>query len=351
MTERQLFEGYRIGLAGPMLGGNDGWVTSQHEILAQRFSDEGAVVHTTSPKVGRAARLVDTLRSVSSWAGEVDVVLIAAFSGPAFWITDTTSWIARRRRIPQVLVLHGGDLPQYVRDHPRRTGRCLQRADVVVAPSPYLAAEVPTGRPVPVIPNVFDLEGIQFRERTEVRPRLLWMRTFHQIYNPLLALDVLVEVRSRYADATLTMAGQEKGLLEACKQHAIELGLRDAVSFPGFLNEAQKRSAFMEHDIFLNTNDVDNAPVSVLEAAAAGLPVVATAVGGLPYLFDDGTNALLRPASDGGALAEAVVALLGDPRLAHRLSLGGRAVAETSAWTAVRGHWKSTISQATAERL
>lgn len=341
MTE---FSGHRIGLAGPMLGGNDGWVTSQHEILAQRFADEGASIRTTSPKPGRVARLVDTLRSVDSWAHEVDVVLIAAFSGPAFWITDATSIVARHRDIPQILVLHGGDLPQYVREHPRRTRRCLDRADAIVAPSPYLATGVSAGRPVPVIPNVFDLDGIEFHQRTELSPRILWMRTFHPIYNPLLALDVLAQVQKRHPSAILTMAGQEKGLLGACKQRAIDLGLRDAVDFPGFLDEAQKRAAFAEHDIFLNTNDVDNAPVSVLEAAAAGLPIVATAVGGLPYLFDDGTNALLRPAGDTLALADAVLNLLDQPILAERLSQGGHRVAEQSAWNTVRELWKKQLS-------
>lgn len=340
MTGRQSsFEGHRIGLAGPMLGGNQGWVTSQHEVLAGRFAAEGAAVLTTSSEPRRVPRLVDTIRAVNGWAGRVDVILIAVFSGPGFWIADATSRLARQRGIPQVLILHGGNLPRYVDRHPRRARACFNRADIIVAPSPYLADEVPTSRRICVIPNVFDLDGIQFQERSSLRPRLLWMRTFHPIYNPLLALEVLAQVRARRPGATLTMAGQEKGLLRACQARAHALGVGGAVAFPGFLNEEQKRQAFIDHDVFLNTNDVDNTPVSVLEAAAAGLPIVATAVGGIPYLFESGSNALLGPAGDASVLSEAVLQVLSDDKLARRLSVAGRALAEQSAWESVRLLW------------
>lgn len=339
------FSGRRIGFAGPMLGSNPGWVISQHEILAERMAEEGAEVFTTSPKARRLPRLIDTLRSVRRWRGSVDVIIIAVFSGPGFWMADATSRVGRRCGIPQVLVLHGGNLPAFANRHVVATRRLLERADVVVAPSQYLASEVPTQSTIEVIPNVFDIGTIPYRERREPRPRLLWMRTFHPIYNPLLALDVLDRVRRCHPEATLTMAGQEKGLLDGCIQRAAELGLVDAVTFPGFLNEHQKRQALVDHDVFLNTNDIDNTPVSVLEAAAAGLGVVSTDAGGLTYLFRDGEEALLVPRDAPDAMAEAVVALLGDAVLAQRLSIGGRRVAEQSDWRTVRERWLSLLDR------
>lgn len=342
---RGSFSGRRIGFAGPMLGSNPGWVISQHEILAERMANEGAEVFTTSSKVGRLARLIDTLRSVRRWRGRIDAVVIAVFSGPGFWMADVTSRVAKKFRIPQILVLHGGNLPAFATRHTSATQRLLKRADAVVAPSQYLASELPAQGAIEVIPNVFDIGTIPFQERGELRPRLLWMRTFHPIYNPLLALDVFDRVRRRHPEATLTMAGQEKGLLAACVERAGELGLADAVTFPGFLDEQQKRQALADHDVFLNTNDVDNTPVSVLEAAAAGLPIVATDVGGLLYLLRDGQEALLVPRNDPDAMADAVEALLGDAALAQRLSVGGRSVAERSDWRTVRYRWLSLLDQ------
>ena len=58
-----------------------------------------------------------------------------------------------------------------------------------------------------------------------------------------------------------------------------------------------------EHDIFLNTNVVDNTPVSVLEAAASGLVPVATAVGGVPKLLTDDVDSLLVASGDDEAMA------------------------------------------------
>lgn len=337
------FDGFAIGLAGPMLGSNPGWVTSQHEILAEQFHQEGAVVRTTSATPGRLERLIDTVWTVGRWRRRVDVVIIAVFSGPGFWIADVTSRIARWLRIPQVLVLHGGNLPEFRRRHPRAVEACLARAEEVVAPSRYLASRIPTKRPVRVIPNTFDVSAIPFRERRQLQPRLLWMRTFHPIYNPQLAIESLAVLRATHPDATLTMAGQDKGSLDDCVRRANELGVDDAVTFPGYLDEGAKRSAFEFHDVFLNTNDVDNTPVSVLEAAAAGLPVVATEVGGLPYLLEDQTSALLVPPGDATAVAQAVDRLVTDTSLAARLSRNGHRRAMESDWTAVGPQWSAVL--------
>ena len=74
------------------------------------------------------------------------------------------------------------------------------------------------------------------------------------------------------------MAGSDQGLLEPTKRLAEELGLSERVHFPGFLTGEGKLSALDEHGVYLHTNSVDNAPISLLEAAASGLPIVGCAV-------------------------------------------------------------------------
>lgn len=333
------FSGWSIGLAGPMLGGNEGWVTSQHEILAERMRSEGARVFTTSSHPGRFPRLVDTVNSVLRWRGRVDVIVIAVFSGPGFRVAEITSRVAQMCGIPQILVLHGGNLPNFAQQHERRVRALFSRASGVVAPSQYLPDQLRLDRDIQVIPNVFDIGTIPFRVRTEVHPRILWRRTFHELYEPRLALEVLVRVRQHAPTAELTMAGQDKGLLRSCRQHAARLGVDGAVRFVGFLDEAGKRTALDSHDVFLNTNSVDNAPVSVLEAAAAGIPIAATNVGGIPYLFEDGVSALLRTNGDAVGLAEAVTSLITEPGLGAKLSLNARQIAELSDWNTVRARW------------
>ena len=74
-----------------------------------------------------------------------------------------------------------------------------------------------------------------------------------------------------------------------------DLGVSERVEFAGGVAKADVPAALSRGDIFLNTTNVDNTPVSVLEAQAAGLAVVSTNVGGLPFLLEDGKNALLVP--------------------------------------------------------
>ncbi len=195
------------------------------------------------------------------------------------------------------------------------------------------------------IPNILEIENYSYRHRPSVDPQLLWMRTFHEIYHPQMAVEVLAELRQTHPEATLTMAGQEKGLHATVQTLAQQRGLSAAVRFPGFLGPQDKAREFAGHDIYLNTNHVDNMPVSVLEACAFGLPVVATAVGGVPHLLRDGETGLLVPDGDVAAMAGAVRRLLDEPELAGALSANGRRLAESCAWEPVKARWEALFAE------
>ncbi|HEX5720675.1 MAG TPA: glycosyltransferase family 4 protein [Thermoanaerobaculia bacterium] len=326
----------RVGLIGPMLGSNPGWAVGQGEVLAGLLEREGWDVRTASSRVNRWLRLADVATSPWRWHGRVDVLVLMVFSGPAFRLVEAASAAGARLGMPMVFWLHGGNLADFAGRHPARVRRVLARGRASVAPSKFLAE--PFG--ARVIPNVVDLDQYPYRHRAQVAPRLLWMRTFHELYRPDLALKALERLKT--TGATLTMAGQDKGLLAQTRRRAEEMGLD--VRFPGFLDAESKRREFARHDVFLNTNQVDNAPVSVLEAAAFGLPVVSTQVGGIPHLLRDGEEALLVPEGDAEALAASVRRLLDEPGLAARLSAAGREVAERSSWPRVKPLWQELLA-------
>ncbi len=337
----------RLCFVGPMIGRNPGWVTTQGELLADRFAAEGWVVHETSPHPSRPLRLIDTVSCLLRWRRQVDLVVLSVFSGPGFVMADVSSLLARLYGIPTIMWLHGGNLPDFCAAHPSWSRRVLRRASHTVAPSTFLA-DLPgtSDGTLEVVPNLIDLSSLPYRQRSAVAPRLLWMRTFHPIYNPLLAVKAFARIKEVHPDATLTMAGQEKGIQAEVEAEVRRLGLGDAITFPGFLNPEAKAETFDTHDIYLHTNHVDNAPVSVIEAAAAGLPIVATAVGGVPHLFKDGTSALLVQDDDDAAMAAAVQRLLSDPKLAEQLSVNGRELSEQSSWPSVRDRWTQAFKAA-----
>jgi len=349
--------GVRVGIVGPLLGHHPGWVISQGERLADRLASDGIVVRTTSGHIGRVARAADTVRAIHGWSGEVDVAVVMVFSGPAFAVTSLACRAARATGLPVVLWLHGGNLPDFAHRHPRWVGRVLGRARAIVAPSAYLARAVPTdadtdraagtGRPVMIIPNIIDTTVTPFTSRTPLRPRLLWMRTFHPLYRPEWAVETLL-LLERFPDATLTMAGQDRGELAAVRSAAAAAGLADRVRFAGFLDAEGKERAFTDHDVFLNTTATDNAPVSLLEAAAHGLPIVSTAVGGIPDLFPDRVAAVL--ADDPQGLADGVSEVLTDVGLARSVSASAHERSCECTWERVGPRWHRLLVDCARDR-
>lgn len=318
------------------------------EELRDRLASAGWQVTAASDAAGALGRALGMLAAVRRLRRRIDVVSIDLFSGRAFWWAEAVSRLARRYGLPQVLVLHGGGLPAYARRHPTRVGRLLARADRRIAPSAYLAEALGTAeRPVEVIPNPLPIADYDFRPRRSVRADLVWLRSLAALYNPQMALRTLARVRSGHPDATLTLYGPDRrdGTAGELREIARREGLGAAVRLAGPVPKREVPERLARHDIFLNTSWVDNVPISVLEAMATGLPVVSTAVGGIPHLLEDGRTALLVDADDDRAMAEAVSRLLAEPDLAARLSRTGREAVERFDWDEVLPAWKRLFSE------
>jgi glycosyltransferase involved in cell wall biosynthesis len=325
---------------GPALGRHEGWVTTQGEVLAGLFATEGHPVLVSSDRIHPLARGAAHAVDLVRWRRTADVAVVSVFSGRAFALAVESVATARALGISTVAWLHGGNLPELGAAHPRWARRLLTGVDAVVAPSTFLARWADSIRPgTEVIPNVLDLGAYEFRPRRRLRPRLLWMRTFQELYDPALAVRALGVLRELGVDASLTMAGQDKGLLAPTRDLVHALDLQDSVRFPGFASGSTKLALFADHDVFLNTNRVDNAPVTVLEAAASGLVVVSTAAGGIPDLLPDGEAAVLIAPDDAGAMASAVATLLAEPATAAALAEAARVIAARSGWPNVRDRW------------
>jgi glycosyltransferase involved in cell wall biosynthesis len=142
--------------------------------------------------------------------------------------------------------------------------------------------------------------------------------------NPLGLIAAFARAAAGRPAMRLAMAG-EGGLLEASRALAERLGAR--VSFLGLLQRVPEMLAAC--DVFALASHWEGAPMAVIEAMAAHLPVVATAVGGVPELVVDGETGLLTPAGDEGALAAALAFLADRPEERRRF-------AEAAAWRAAR---------------
>ena len=111
------------------------------------------------------------------------------------------------------------------------------------------------------------------------------------------------------------------------KQLSAKLGVGDMVRLPGFQENVSHYLGVA--DLFVLPSHSEGSPNALLEAMAAGVPVVATAVGGVPEIVRDEHNGLLVGSGDVGAMAAAMSRILTDPTLGSRLALAGRAVLES----------------------
>ena len=333
-----------ICIIGPMLGDAKKYKITPGETLAQflRLSDYQVI--EVSHFANRYLRFLDILFSIWKLRKQIDLVIIQVFGYRSFIVEDLASALSKHLGIPIIMVLHGGSLPKMAVNSPNWIRRVLGRADELVAPSPFLDREIgKLGLQIQVIPNIIDINQYPYQIRTEVKPLLFWMRSFEWYYNPLLALKVLKLILKTRPDARLIMAGPDNGMLQKIKQETTSMGLDAFVTLPGMLSLNEKIKFAASSDIFLNTNLIDNMPVTLLEMAALGLPIISTSVGGIPDLITDRINGLLIENNDERKMADAVLELLENPSLANSLSREGRRLSENFSWETTKSKWITLI--------
>ncbi len=152
-------------------------------------------------------------------------------------------------------------------------------------------------------------------------PRLITVGRLDAIKQQELMLEALATLRDDFPGARLVIVGDgpERQRLE---RRASELRLESMVSFLGFRNDVAQLLA--DADVFLLSSRYEGISIALLEAMRAGLPVIATCVGGVPETVVDGESALLFEAGDTVGLASAIERLSTSPALAAKLVAGGR---------------------------
>jgi len=275
------------------------------------------------------------------------VVHVFAASHWSFLISPVPAILMARalgKRV--VLNYHSGEADLHLARCSRATHRLMRLADEIVVPSEFLKEVFERhGYRVRVIPNVVDLTRFRFRERRPLRARLLSTRNLEPHYGVDMTLRAFSILKGRFPGATLTIAGT--GSQEPALRRLAARVCDRSVRFAGRIAPQDMTRLYDDHDIFVNSSLVDNQPLSILEAFAAGTPVVTTACGGIPMLVRDGETGLLLPHRDPEAMAAAVGSLLEDPALAQRIARRALEKATEHVWPRVRSRWAAAYAGAT----
>jgi glycosyltransferase involved in cell wall biosynthesis len=305
-------------------------------------------VNPLPPRLFRAAACVKYLRTIvteltyvptlATALADADVVHVFSASYTSYLLAPLPALLAARALgKPAVLNYRSGEAPDHLR-RSRIARATIARADRNVVPSRFLVDVFAAfGIDAVVVPNVVDLDRFAYRERRPLEPRLLSTRNFDSLYNVACTLRAFRLVQDRHPRASLTLvgAGADEPKL---RRLTAELGLQH-VTFAGRVHPDEIARYYAEHDIYVQTPNIDNMPTSVIEAYASGLPVVSTEAGGVPAILTDGRNGLLAPLDDHRAVAAQVLRLLDDEPLAASIAHAAREASRSCTWTAVRGEW------------
>jgi glycosyltransferase involved in cell wall biosynthesis len=295
-------------------------------------------------------RLQKLVRALSAFATFAKLVMripravlhVNAASRASFWRKAPFMALALAARWPVVFHLHGGGFADFYEHECGAIRRrivhfFLERAACIAVVSVrwglWVRRVVPGARVV-CVPNAVTVPPEAGADRD---PGLIaFIGRLSAGKGVFELLEALAALRATHPEARLELAGD--GDLEAVARRAHELGIGDRVLVRGWCPPGVRGQILSRASVFTLPSHAEGSPMSLLEAMAAGCPVVATRVGGIPDSVRDGHNGLLVPARDPNALAAALGRLLDHPEFAARLGASARA-------TIARGHSPTTAIQ------
>lgn len=293
-------------------------------------------------RIKYARTIVTSIRYVASLIARLphyDVIHVFSASYWSFVLAPLPAMLIGRLYSKKVILnYHSGEADDHFARWPSAV-RATRLAHEVVVPSQYLVDVLARfGIPARAIFNFAEVDRIPYRRRETLRPRFLTNRNLEPLYNVALVLRAFARIQRAVPDATLAVAGfgSQRAALESL---ARELHLRN-VTFVGRIPADRMGILYDDADLFLNGSDIDNMPLSILDAFAAGTPVITTDAGGIPYLVHDGRTGIVVKRGDDHALAEGALRLLQDDDLAQRIGDAARQEClATYTWPVVRDRW------------
>lgn len=320
--------------------------------LAELFSKNGIEVIKVSNKVNQIVRIIETLVLILVSVKRYNIAIVPLYGTPkSVFLTNMSTLLLKLLRKKIIIVLHGGSIPERMEKNPAKFLSILDRANEIVSPSKYFSLvmrkfEVKTT----IIENVVNVEDYHFVEKKSFSPKVLWMRTFEDIYNPALAVKVAARLAKEFPSFKMVMAGHDKGELHKIMDQVRELQIEDKVLLPGYINREQKNAYAREMDIYICTNKVDNAPVSIIEMMNLGLPVVTVNNGGLPYLVSHNETGLVVEDDNDEAMANAIKSIINNASLGRKLAVNAYYYAQQFGEKPVITKWNELIGSLSQKR-
>jgi len=282
-----------------------GGISGQVELLHKHLNEDGieTSIYDTRGSVLKRFLIFFNLMKLSK---SYDVIHANGCSGVGM-IPIIFSVIAARKNNKRVVATyHGGGAAEFFARHTRLVKKYLTKTDANIVLSGFLANVFDKYQiPYKIIPNVVEFNANAYRERDVINPYFVSIRTLSQLYNIECIIKAFEIVKGKLPSAKLTIVGDGPSRAEL-KEMVVEHQIKD-VTFTGRIPNCDIYRYLNDSDIMLSAPRIDNMPVSVLEAFNAGLLVISSNVGGIPYMIDDGKNGILFESDNHEMLAEKMI--------------------------------------------
>lgn len=311
-----------------------GGISGQVEMLQRKLREEGHVADIFSTKASVWKRLV-MLPKLQHTAELYNVFHIHCCSGWGFLPAVLGVKVGNKLGKRIVLTYHGGRGETFFDKHPRLVQKYLTRTDANIVLSGFLAKVFERHHlSYTIIPNIIELDDSHFRQRESLKPCYICIRAHEELYNIPCVLRAFQKVQKVIPDASLTLVG-DGALHESLVQQANTMGLRNVV-FTGRVDNSRIFKSLDKADIMISAPKIDNMPVSLIEAMNAGLLVISSRVGGVPYMIEDGNNGLLFESDNDAELAEKMLWVFNNPNESKEIIMKAYQSVKKYSWENVR---------------
>ena len=295
----------------------------QLETLSKVFSNQGIKIIKTTYKKNKVSKFLDIFTFLLLNKNRYDVIHVQAHSYYNILSVCISIFWAKIFNKKIIVMYYGGAAKSFFNSFPKMIKLIFSMVDDVVVAGSYVKHAFETlGINTKVIPHVLETNKWTFRRRLKRGNKLLWVRHFRKEYNPLMLLKVFKIISKSKSNLKLKIIG--KGPLEREMIRYINDNALKNIEFLGRVNDLKLVETYNWADIFINTTNIDNQPVTVLEAMICGIPVVSTNVGGIPDIISDNKNGLLSDANDDIGMAKNIMRIISSEDLVKKLSVNGR---------------------------
>jgi glycosyltransferase involved in cell wall biosynthesis len=317
------------------------------EKLFQAFKLEGYQVLKTSGYRNKFLRMFDTIFYMLWNVRKYNQIVLMVFSGRAFVLESIVLFISKFLRKDVIGVVHGGAFLEFYKKNENWCNVFFRNCKSIATPSKMIQSFLTDMHfKVDYLPNFIDFNKFSSKNSVteSVNHRLLWVRAFHEIYNPELIIETMYCLKKMNRDYKLTMIGPDMGLLDKCEQLISKYDLANCIDIVGFVPNHELPNYYRSHNVFINTTRFESFGVCLVEAAACHLPIVSVSVGEIPLVWEHNRNIKLCKRNP-EIFADEIIELIEDRKLSESISNEASILVKDFAWSNVKLKWNNILQR------